>query len=68
MFETAHAMKGVCGNLGLAGLADAASQIAEEYRPGNTRTMTDDDVQAKLDEIAALYKLTVKGIREYEEA
>ena len=30
LFETAHAAKGVCSNLGLTGLASLASDIAEE--------------------------------------
>lgn len=67
MFESAHAMKGVCANLGLVGLADAASAIAEEYRPENPRTLTDAEVTAKLQEIADVYAKTVEGIRQYEE-
>ena len=30
LFETAHAMKGVCANLGLTNLSGMASEIAEE--------------------------------------
>ena len=37
LFETAHAVKGVCANLGLTRLSEAASEIAEEYRPGKSR-------------------------------
>lgn len=68
LFETAHAVKGVCGNLGLVGLAGLASDIAEEYRPGNTRKLTDAEVKAKLDEVAVLYRRTVDGIRQYGQA
>lgn len=68
MFERAHAMKGVCANLGLVGLADAASVIAEEYRPGNPRTLSDEEVAAKLQEISDMYANTVERIREYEAA
>jgi len=68
LFETAHAVKGVCANLGLTELSDAASDIAEEYRPGNERKLTDEEVSAKLQEIAAMYQRTVDGIRQYEEA
>lgn len=67
LFEAAHAMKGVCGNLGLPALSEAASAIAEEYRPGNPRTMTDDQVRDKLGEIEAIYDKTAEGIRRYEE-
>ena len=67
MFETSHAVKGICGNLGLVKLAAAASAISEEYRPGNPRTMTDDQVKAKLGEIGELYAQTAAGIAKYEE-
>jgi HPt (histidine-containing phosphotransfer) domain-containing protein len=65
LFETAHAVKGVCANLGLVGISEAASEIAEEYRPGNSRNMTDDEVKAKLAEIADMYKKAAEGINEY---
>lgn len=65
MFEGAHAMKGVCANLGLNDLSSAASAIAEEFRPGSTRTMD----QAQLDQsLAALkekYDQTIDGIRKF---
>ena len=67
LFETAHATKGVCANLGLRALADMASDIAEEYRPGTARKMTDDQVKQKLDQIAELYRRTAEGIRTYGE-
>ena len=66
LFETSHAMKGVCSNLGLKGLASLASEISEEFRPGNPRKMTDDEVKAKLAEIEALYRKTAEGIARYE--
>ena len=67
LFESAHAMKGVCGNLGLTELADAASEIAEEFRPGNPRRFSDSEVAARLDRIAEIYEQTVAGIRKYEQ-
>ena len=67
LFESAHAMKGVCGNLGLPRLAEAASEIAEEYRPGNPRCLTDDGVKEKINRIADIYRQTAEGIRKYEE-
>lgn len=66
LFDAAHAAKGVCGNLGLVNLASAASDIAEEFRPGNPRTMDDAAVKEKLAAIAALYKKTAEGIAQYE--
>ena len=68
LFESAHAMKGVCANLGLVSLSQAASEIAEEYRPGNSRTLSDGEVKDRLARIAAMYEQTADGIRRYEEA
>jgi len=65
MFETAHAMKGVCANLGLARLADAASELAEEYRPGTPRELSDSDVKQRLEVIRELYAKTKDGIKKY---
>ena len=41
VFESAHAMKGVCANLGLDRLSETASEICEQFRPGKARTLTD---------------------------
>ncbi|MBO7661759.1 MAG: Hpt domain-containing protein [Clostridia bacterium] len=68
LFEKAHAVKGNCGNLGLTRLAAAASVIAEEYRPGNPRKMTDAEVKEKLRQTASLYDRAAEAIRRYEEA
>ena len=67
LFEAAHAAKGVCGNLGLAKLSDMASEIAEEYRPGSPRTLSDDQVKECLARIAGQYRVTAEGIKKYEE-
>ena len=67
LFEKAHALKGVCANLGLTVLAAEASDIAEEYRPGNSRRLSDDEIKNKIDNISRMYKRTVEGIRRYEE-
>ena len=68
VFEAAHAMKGVCANLGLTGLSEAASEIAEEYRPGKERRFTDAEVKAKIDHIAQDYQKTAEEIQKYENA
>ena len=65
IFEGAHAMKGVCANLGLDSLSQAASVLAEEFRPGNTRTMDDAAVAEKVAELKALYDRTMEGIRKF---
>ena len=66
LFEAAHAAKGNCGNLGLTKLAAEASEIAEEFRPGAPRTMSDDAVREKLQAIDALYRRTAAEIARYE--
>ncbi len=65
LFEAAHAMKGVCANLGLDALSHAAGEITEEFRPGSARKMTDAEVREKLAVLDEMYQKTVKGIEEY---
>lgn len=68
LFEAAHAMKGVCANLGLVRLSEMASEIAEEYRPGKTRKLSDSEVSGKLADLEELYRKTAEGIQKYEES
>lgn len=65
LFDCAHAAKGICGNLGLTKLADLSSDIAEEFRAGSERKMTDDEVREKIAKIDAIYTVTVDGINQY---
>lgn len=67
VFEAAHAMKGVCANLGFERLADAAGELAEEFRPGSERQFSDQVVREKLQKLGALYRRTLDGIRDYEQ-
>ena len=67
LFEAAHAMKGVCANLGLDELAQLAGEITEEYRPGATRTLTDDEVKARLQKVDEVFAHVMAGIKEYEQ-
>ena len=66
LFESAHAIKGVCGNLGLVKLAALASDISEEFRPGKDRRMTDAEVAEKIGQIESLFRVTCDGIQRYE--
>ena len=68
LFEAAHALKGVAANLGLTKLSALAGGITEEYRPGNPRRMTENQVKEKLSEIRILYEKTLAGIQAYEAA
>ena len=65
LFESAHAMKGVCANLGLDDLASAVSEITEEFRPGSARKLSDDEVKAKMQDIFAMYDRTAEGIEQF---
>ena len=67
LFETSHAVKGNCANLGLANLSAAASEISEEFRPGNARHLTDAEVGEKLQQIDAMYRKAAEGIARYEQ-
>ena len=64
-FEGAHAMKGVCANLGLRSLSDLASELAEEFRPGNARKLSDAEVDERMAAISALYGKSIEGIRAF---
>ena len=66
LFETSHALKGVCSNLGLVTLSELASEISEEFRPGKTRKYSDEEVKDIIKRIEELYKKTADGIRSYE--
>ena len=68
MFEGSHALKGVCANLGFNELSKMASEISEEYRPGNPRTMSDEEVDRRFTELKALYDRTIAGIQEFAAA
>ena len=67
MFECAHAMKGVCANLGLTGLSELASELADEYREGNERRLSDEEISGRLDIIEQKYRKTAGEILRYEE-
>lgn len=68
LFESAHAMKGVCANLGLTVLSDLASEISEEFRPSKARKLTDAQVKELLSKIERQYKKTADGIALYEQS
>ena len=65
LFESAHAIKGVCANLGLTNLADLASEISEEFRPGTPRTLTDEQVGERVRKIEETFRRASDLIREY---
>jgi len=65
LFESAHAVKGVCANLGLTKISEEASRIAEEYRPGNPRTCSDEQVKEMLGHVKEVYGQTKTGIERY---
>lgn len=62
MFEAAHALKGVCANLGLVSLSEKAGEITELFRPGSTQEMPDAELAAKIAAIRAQYDMTVEKI------
>ena len=67
LFESAHAMKGVCANMGFDKMSAAAGEITEEFRPGSARTLSDEEVKARIADIGVMYRHTVDGIRQYEQ-
>ncbi len=65
VFESAHAIKGVCLNLGLVNIAAVASELSEEFRPGKERRMTDREVREKIAEIEKMRKRAAELIAVY---
>ena len=66
IFEAAHAVKGVCSNLGLTKIAALAAEVCDEFRPGNGRKYSDAEIKDKIGEIKRLFLLASDGISRYE--
>ena len=66
IFEITHALKGVCANLGLKKIADLASEITEDFRPGKDRELSDEQVKEKINEIKILHEQCAAEITNYE--
>ena len=67
LFESGHAMKGVCANLGLDELAEVVGEITEEFRPGSARKLSDAEVKAALQKAKALYERADTGIKKFRD-
>lgn len=67
IFEGAHAMKGVCANLGLTSLSEKAGEITEEFRPGNARKLSDGELKEKVAALREQYDRTIEGIHKFAE-
>ena len=65
MFEGAHALKGVCANLGLDQLSRMASELAEEYRPGNQPRLTPEELAQRMEALRQQHERTLEGIQAY---
>ena len=65
MFEAAHSMKGVCANLGLPELSSMASVVAEEFRPGKTRKMSEEELASHLGILKDKYEADMAAIRRF---
>ena len=68
IFEGAHALKGVCANLGLDSLSQNASEIAEEYRGGKAPSLAEADLETRMQAIRQQHEETVRGIQAYVQA
>ena len=65
LFESAHAIKGVCANLGLVRMSETASEIADEFRPGSSRSFTDAEVKERIDALEKMFAAAADEIRKY---
>ncbi len=62
-FEGAHALKGVCANLGLDALSAEASALCELLRPGTPGTADDPECAQHVEAIRAAHGRAVEAIR-----
>ena len=67
LFDAAHALKGICANLGLTALSEMASEIADEFRSDSQRNLSDEQAKQKIAQMQELYRKTAECIRRYEE-
>ena len=58
----AHSLKGLCAQLGLCALSEAASTVCELLRGGNEGGLP--EARARAQEVAALHEATCAAIRE----
>ena len=65
IFEGAHALKGVCANLGLDDLSAWAGIVAEAYRPGKPRTLDAAALSGILERIKEDYDRVIAGIQQF---
>lgn len=65
IFEASHALKGVSANLGLTDLFTLTEKVCDEFRPGNARALSDDEVAATVADIEAKCQTTVSAINAY---
>ena len=61
-FLYAHSLKGLCAQLGLRALGEAASAVCELLRGGNEDGLP--EARARAQEVAALHEATCAAIRE----
>lgn len=66
IFEGAHALKGVTANLGLQNISGLAAEIADEFRTGRERSLSDEELQAKLDELNAKFDAASEEIAKFQ--
>ena len=66
IFEAAHALKGVSANLGLTDIYKLTETVTDEFRAGNTRSLSDEEVKAKVAQIDEMCQRTVAAIKDYE--
>ena len=60
-FLYAHSLKGLCAQLGLSALGEAASAVCELLRGGNAENLP--AARARADELVSLHEATCRAIR-----
>lgn len=66
IFQAAHTLKGVCGNLALTPLYDLVADLVEHFRGYQERTISISEAVPMMEAIVEQYEKTVEGIQQYK--
>ena len=67
-FGSAHALKGICQNIGFASLQQSVAELTELLRPGNAPVIDTEAAKRLFAQVEKDYGLTLAAVLDYEAA
>lgn len=67
MFDAAHALKGVCGNLGMTELFQSVEIVTNIVRPANAAHRAEADLDSEMEKLTAAYEKVMAALGEFEQ-